>query len=144
MERPFVIWYQRNLVNPLARRFSRFIPGSAVIETVGRNSGLPRRTPVGGRADGSTFWLVSEFGRHSQYVRNIEANPNVRVQVKGRWHTGKATLVDDDDPRERLRSLPTMNSAVVRMVGTRLLTVRIDLDDDHGDIDVIDDRGAPR
>jgi deazaflavin-dependent oxidoreductase (nitroreductase family) len=126
--RPFVIWYQRNLANPLARRLSRFIPGSAVVETVGRHSGLPRRTPVGGRVEGSTFWLVSEFGRHSHYVRNIDANPNVRVQFKGRWHTGKATLVEDDNPRERLRRLPKMNSFLVRMVGTDLMTVRIDLE----------------
>lgn len=129
--RPFVIWYQRHLVNPVYRRTAFFMPGAAVIETTGRVSGLPRRTPVGGRIDGSAFWWVSEFGRHSNYVRNIEADPRVRVQIKGRWHTGTATIVDDDNPRERLSRLPKMNSMMVRMVGSHLLTMRIDLDAPH-------------
>ncbi|MFD9961337.1 nitroreductase/quinone reductase family protein [Amycolatopsis sp. NPDC058986] len=123
-----VLWFQRHLANPISRRVARFLPGEAVLETVGRRSGLPRETPIGGRLEGATFWIVTEFGRQSQYVRNLEAQPRVRLQVKGRWHTGTASIVDDDDPRVRLRKLPWFNSLVVRTVGTNLLTVRVDLD----------------
>jgi deazaflavin-dependent oxidoreductase (nitroreductase family) len=100
----------------------------AVLETTGRVSGLPRRTPVGGRLEGATFWLVSEFGRGAQYVRNLEADPRVRLQVRGRWRTGRAVVVDDDVPLERLRTLPAVNSFFVRLVGPDLLTIRVDLD----------------
>jgi deazaflavin-dependent oxidoreductase (nitroreductase family) len=127
-KRLFVLWCQRRRVNPVARRAARFRPGAAVVETTGRCSGLPRRTPVGGTLEGATFWWVSEFGRRSQYVRNIEADPRVRVQLKGRWYTGTAAPVDDDDPYERLKRLPKSNSAVVRLLGTDLLTMRIHLD----------------
>jgi hypothetical protein len=34
----------------------------------------------------------------------------------------------DDDPRARQRSMRKLNAAVVRAIGTDLLTVRIDLD----------------
>jgi hypothetical protein len=33
-----------------------------------------------------------------------------------------------DDPRARQRTLDPLNAAIVRLVGTELLTVRIDLD----------------
>ncbi len=78
--------FQRR-VNPLLRR----LPGQTLLETTGRVSGLPRRTPVGGRRVGDTFWLVSEFGTRSQYVRNIEADPRVRVRLRGRWYRGRPT-----------------------------------------------------
>ncbi|GAA3230206.1 hypothetical protein GCM10020256_43780 [Streptomyces thermocoprophilus] len=78
---------------------------------------------------GNSFWLVSEFGEKSQYVRNIEADPRVRVRIRGRWHTGTAHLMPDDDPVARLRTLPRLNSMGVRVFGTDLLTVRVDLDD---------------
>lgn len=126
-----VLWLQRHVANPLARRLAPYLPGEAVIETVGRRSGRPRRTPVGGRLEGRTFWIVSEFGRQSQYVRNIDQDPNVRLQLSGRWLTGAATIVDSDDPRLRLKRLPWLNSIVVRAVGTDLLTVRVDLDGDR-------------
>ncbi|MFJ5610064.1 nitroreductase/quinone reductase family protein [Streptomyces sp. NPDC093221] len=126
--RGLVVWGQRWVVNPVARRTAAFTPGAAVVETTGRVSGKPRRTPVGGALEGTTFWWVSEFGRQSQYVRNIEADPRVRVQIKGKWHAGTAALVDDDDPRERLKRLPKFNSAAVRAFGTNLLTMRVDLD----------------
>ncbi|MEU9668485.1 nitroreductase/quinone reductase family protein [Streptomyces bobili] len=110
--------------NPLLRR----LPFQTVIETTGRTSGLPRQTPVGGRRVGNVFWLVSEFGQLSQYVRNIKADPRVRVRIGGRWHAGTAHLLPDDDAVARLRGLPRFNSTAVRALGTNLLTVRVDLD----------------
>ncbi|AJE41169.1 MULTISPECIES: nitroreductase/quinone reductase family protein [Streptomyces] len=116
--------FQRYVANPVTRR----LPLQTVLETTGRVSGLPRATPVGGRRVGDSFWLVSEYGERSQYVRNIRANPRVRVRIRGRWHPGTARLLPDDDPRARLRSLPRMNSTAVRVFGAELLTVRVDLD----------------
>ncbi|MFD0022885.1 nitroreductase/quinone reductase family protein [Streptomyces sp. NPDC058382] len=116
---------QRHVVNPLSRR----MPAQILLETTGRTSGLPRRTPVGGRRSGQEFWLVSEFGERSQYVRNIRADARVRVRIKGRWHRGTAHPLPDDDARARLGTLPGYNSAVVRAVGTDLLSVRVDLTD---------------
>ncbi|MEU8973910.1 nitroreductase/quinone reductase family protein [Streptomyces monashensis] len=117
--------FQRHVANPLNRR----LPFQTLLETTGRTSGLPRRTPVGGRRVGESFWLVSEFGQKAQYVRNIQADPKVRVRLAGRWHHGTAHLLPDDDPRTRLRALPFFNSTVVRAFGTDLLTVRVDLED---------------
>lgn len=62
------------------------------------------------------------------YVRNIKANPAVRVRVGGRWRTGTAHLLPDDDPVQRLGNLPRLNSAMVRLMGSDLLTIRVDLD----------------
>ena len=117
--------FQKRVANPLMRR----LPIQTLLETTGRKSGEPRRTPLGGSKVGNEFWFVSEFGENSQYVKNIKANPNVRVRLRGRWHNGTAHLVPDDDPHERLRSLPQFNSFGVRTFGTNLLTVRVDLTD---------------
>ncbi|BBC34083.1 hypothetical protein SGFS_053770 [Streptomyces graminofaciens] len=117
--------FQRRVANPLTRR----LPLQTVLETTGRKSGLPRRTPLGGRRVGDTFWLVSEYGEKSQYIRNLKADPRVRVRIRGRWHEGTAQVLPDDDPIARLRALPRMNSTAVRLLGERagLLTVRVDL-----------------
>ncbi|MGW0705747.1 nitroreductase/quinone reductase family protein [Streptomyces sp. NPDC002643] len=122
-----VTTFQRRVGNPVLRR----MPLQTVLETTGRKSGLPRRTPVGGRRIGDSFWLVSEFGEQSQYVRNIRANPEVRVRLRGRWHEGTAHPMPEDDPIARLRSLPRFNSAAVRLLGSAsgLMTVRVDLRD---------------
>jgi deazaflavin-dependent oxidoreductase (nitroreductase family) len=117
--------FQRRIVNPVTRR----LPFQTLLETTGRSSGLPRRTPLDGRRIGREFWLVSEHGENSQYVRNIKADPRVRVRIKGRWHHGTAHLLPEDDVHARLRKLPRLNSAAVRMLGTNLLTVRVDLTD---------------
>ncbi|HET7667847.1 MAG TPA: nitroreductase/quinone reductase family protein, partial [Mycobacterium sp.] len=117
--------FQKRVANPLAR----LLPTQTLLETTGRKSGKPRHTPLGGSRVGDQFWLVSEFGEKSQYVKNIKANPNVRVRLNGRWHTGIAHLVPDDDPHERLKSLPKFNSMGVRTWGTDLLTIRVDLTD---------------
>jgi len=128
-KRRVVTWFHRHLANPLMRRLARFIPGQGVIETTGRRSGLPRQTPVGGRLDGASFWLVADHGQQSNYVRNIQANPRVRVRIGSRWLPGTAHLLLDDDPRLRLKQLPRSNSLLVRLLGTDLRTIRVDLDE---------------
>jgi deazaflavin-dependent oxidoreductase (nitroreductase family) len=107
----------------------RLVRGWTLLETTGRNSGLPRRTPVGNGLVDGTFWIVAEHGRKAGYVRNIEADPRVRVLVGGEWRSGTAAILPHDDPRERQRILGRrLNAAFVRLVGTELLTIRIDLD----------------
>ena len=132
---------QRHLLNPpikAAFGVGLIPPGYALLETVGRRSGLPRQTPVGDGLIDETFWIVAEHGRRAAYVRNIEAEPRVRVLVRMQrgvvWRTGTATVLPEDDPYVRQRQLAQislsrrLNGFVVRAVSTDLLTVRIDLD----------------
>ena len=109
-------------------------PGVAMLETVGRRSGRPRTTPVGDGLEGRTFWIVAEHGRSAGYVRNLEANPRVRVKLGGTWRSGTARVLPDDDPRARQRALVRghplrrLNAVAVRGMGIDLLTIRVDLD----------------
>ncbi|MGL6234727.1 MAG: nitroreductase/quinone reductase family protein [Segniliparus sp.] len=116
---------QRHLANPLMRRNA----AQTLLETKGRVSGEPRRTPLGGRVEGASFWFVSEMGYASQYVKNIQADPRVRVRVRGAWRQGTAVLLPEDDAKARLARLPKANSSVVQLLGMSLLTVRVDFDE---------------
>jgi deazaflavin-dependent oxidoreductase (nitroreductase family) len=120
------------LLNPLVKAATNAgvpLPGLVILETIGRKSGEPRRTPVGKAIQGDTLWIVAEHGRRANYVRNIESYPAVRVKVGRRWRTGIAHLMPDDDPVARQQRMPNrMNSVVVRVMGSDLLTVRVELD----------------
>ncbi|HWY00910.1 MAG TPA: nitroreductase family deazaflavin-dependent oxidoreductase [Mycobacterium sp.] len=123
LKRQLVHRVQRLVVNPIGRQLP-----VTMLETTGRKSGQPRRTAVGGKVIDNQFWMVSEHGDHSDYVYNIKANPAVRVRIGGHWRNGAAHLLPNDDARQRLRSLPRLNSTGVRTMGTDLLTIRVDLD----------------
>jgi hypothetical protein len=96
-----------------------------------------RRRYICDGLQGETFWLVAQQGRRADYVRNIQANPRVRVKVRRGWRTGWCSgtaHIVDDDPRERQRILGRGNLArwlcvsASGVIGTSPLTVRIDLD----------------
>jgi deazaflavin-dependent oxidoreductase (nitroreductase family) len=142
MKRRIVHILQKYLFNPPVKfvfAIGLAMPGRALLETMGRTSGKPRRVPVGIGLVGKQFWIVAEHGQNAAYVRNIVDNPRVRMKLRdglrARWHTGTAHVLPDDDPHERQRWLATQvpgsasNAAAVRFFGTQLLTVRIDLDD---------------
>src|SRR5215471_6852225 len=141
MKHRIVHTLQKYFLNPpikLALASGLPLPGYALLETTGRKTGKPRRTPVGDGQVGNQFWIVAEHGMKAGYVRNIKHNPHVRLKLrKGlrtRWHTGTAHLLPDDDPRARQRwladQLPSSagNARAVRLFGTELLSIRIDLD----------------
>ena len=120
------------IVNPLVRPLAeRGILGRSVsiLETTGRKSGQARRTPVGNGLRGDQFWIVTEHGYAAAYVKNIQADPRVRVNVRGSWRSGTAHILPDDDPMERMRWLKRpMNDSAVRAIGTQQLVIRVDLD----------------
>ena len=120
------------MFNPPIRALAArgLVPGVALLETTGRRSGQPRRTPVsnGLQRGTNTFWIVAEMGRKAGYVRNIEAHARVRIRVRGRWRAGTAHVLEDEDPRARLRSIPRLNATGVRALGADLLVVRVDLE----------------
>jgi deazaflavin-dependent oxidoreductase (nitroreductase family) len=132
---------QSRVVNPLVRLafwLGLPDPGDALLETTGRRTGEPRLTPVCDGLDGNTFWLLAQRGRDADWVRNIEANPRVRVKPRSRrptgWRSGTAHVVEDDDPGERQRILSRGNPwrrlclSTSAAMATDPLTVRIDLD----------------
>jgi deazaflavin-dependent oxidoreductase (nitroreductase family) len=132
---------QTSVVNPLIRLAFRIgvpDPGDALLETTGRRTGKPRLTPVCDGLEGGAFWLLAQRGRDADWVRNIEADPRVRVKLRSRrphtWRSGTARILVDDDPRERQRILgrgkPWRRLCLSSSgsLATDLLTVRIDLD----------------
>ncbi len=125
MKRRIVHALQKYLFNPPIKvlfAIGLVRPGYALLETTGRKTGKPRRTPVGDGRIGGQFWIVAEHGMKAGYVLNIAHNPRT------------AHLLPEDDPRERQRWLAAQvpgsagNARLVRLFGTQLLTVRIDLD----------------
>jgi deazaflavin-dependent oxidoreductase (nitroreductase family) len=139
---------QQRLVNPIvlaAWKLGIPPPGDALLETTGRRTGQPRWTPVCDGIDGRTFWLVAQRGRRADWVRNIEANPRVRVKLASwphtSWRSGTAHILDDDDPDDRQRMISWANMArrlcisASRALDTSPVTVRIDLDADSSNVE---------
>lgn len=133
--------FQRWVLNPIVRAlFAVGINplGLVLLETRGRRTGQRRRVPVGNGRAGDDFWIIAEHGMRAGYVRNIRADPRVRVRlrvgVRYRWLTGEATVLPDDDPLARQRRiirghpLRAFNAMNVRVLGADLVTVRIRLD----------------
>jgi deazaflavin-dependent oxidoreductase (nitroreductase family) len=141
MKHRIIHFVQKYLLNPPIKLL--FVlglapPGYVLLETIGRKTGKPRRTPVGNGRVGEQFWIIAEHGMQAGYARNMQKNPRVRLKLRQgwryRWHSGTAQFLPEDDPRERQSwlacQLPgsSSNAAAVRLFGTDLLTVRIDLD----------------
>jgi deazaflavin-dependent oxidoreductase (nitroreductase family) len=126
-----VLRLQKYLLNPPTKLavFLGLVPGHALIETTGRKTGKRRRTVVGVHQEGGSLWVVAEQGRHAGYVRNVEANPHVRIRLRGKWRPATGHLLPEDDPVARVASFGRDRHArLVTSMGTSLLTVRFDLD----------------
>ena len=125
-------WLTTKVVNPGVRALIErglFPRGWALLETTGRKSGLPRRTPVGNGKRGDVFWIVTEHGHHADYVKNIKKDPRVRVKIGRDWYSGTAHILEDDNPYARLRWLKRpVNDSMLLAVGTQQLVIRVDLD----------------
>lgn len=108
-----------------------WLPGWIVLETTGRRTGVVRRTPVGGRMVDGSVWIVAADPGQAGYVRNLEADPRVRVRIRGRWRTGRAELVPDDDSRRRMFRINPLNGLFIAIAGRDHLTIRVRVEGDR-------------
>jgi len=121
---------QRYLVNPPAKAavWCGLVPGFVLVETIGRRSGKRRRNVVGMHVEAGTGWVIAEHGRHAGYVNNLEAHPDVRIRMRGRWRPAHAHIRDDDDAQARLEAFSRRaHEAAVRRFATDLLTIQFEL-----------------
>ncbi len=131
-------WTEKHLLNPPARlglRLGLAPRHFVLLETKGRTSGRRRQTPVGGARLDDAFWVVAEHGTGCAYVKNLMAEPSVRVKIRRTWHSGRATVLSEDDPMVRHRRIIKANGWVGRADGvffraaaTTPVSVRIELD----------------
>jgi len=94
-------WFTRNVFNRAVAGLTRLgisVMGSRVLESTGRTSGLPRRTPVNLlKLDGKEY-LVSPRG-HGQWVRNVRAADGRLALLLGRKrHEYIGRELPPDDP----------------------------------------------
>ncbi|KIH98850.1 nitroreductase [Streptomonospora alba] len=79
-----------------------------ILTTTGRTSGEPRSTPLIYRTDGDAYVVVASYGGapdHPQWYKNLQADPQVRVQVKAEEFRARARTAT---PGEKSRLWPYM------------------------------------
>lgn len=138
-KRRIVNGFEKRLQNPVIKRCLQIgipmpAPWGALLETVGNKTGKIRRNPVIRSQIGNEFWIIAEHGHKNDYVRNLKANPEVRIKIGRTWRSGRAQIIEDDDCKARARWLAHELRGWARLdpwaaiFWTEPLTVRVDLD----------------
>ncbi|CAO5160640.1 F420H(2)-dependent quinone reductase MT1299 [Frankia sp. AiPs1] len=74
-----------------------------LLTTTGRKSGQPRTTALIFARDGDDFLVVASMGgapKHPLWYRNLLADPNAEIQVRGeKFKVRASTASDEDKPR---------------------------------------------
>ncbi len=93
----------------------------------GRKSGLPRQAVlevIEHEAETDTFYVVSGFGRQSQWFKNVKADPEVTIQVGPRLLEARAEVLDEQASGNKLvdyaRRHPFAAQALTRALGYEL------------------------
>ena len=98
-------WFFRAPVMLYRIGLGRLMFGQVMLTTVGRKSGQPRRAVVDllkHDAATDTYYVVSAYGGGSDWYRNLEANPAVKVQARGRRFSARAATLPPDEAEEVL------------------------------------------
>ncbi len=105
-----------------------------LLTTTGRKTGLARTTPLQYELIDGVYHIGAVFGTRTDWVRNIQANPLVRVQVKNDCFTAKAAVFTDPEEiadfiEYRLEKHPRMIGAIMHLDGFKSKPSRQELVD---------------
>lgn len=102
------------------------MPMQLLLTTAGRKSGQPRQAVVDVlRHDAATdtYYVASAYGAHSDWYRNLQANPAVCVQVRRRKFPARATTLPQEEAEQVLldhwRHHRLYSRAALRLVGLK-------------------------
>jgi deazaflavin-dependent oxidoreductase (nitroreductase family) len=99
-------WFTKRVFNPLVARLTGAgvsLAGSRVLEVRGRKSGEWRRTPVNPLDFEGSRYLVAPRG-HTQWVKNLRADPAGRLRVGRRVDPFTAVELRDAEKAPLLRA----------------------------------------
>ena len=102
-----------------------------LLTTRGRKTGLPRTTGLNYLVDGAVTYVVSGSGSSSDWLRNLQADPCVRVQVGRRRFAALAEIITDPVEQRRILTLwaeQSMRAAPPAVVRNMLRRVGFDYD----------------
>ena len=99
------------IVEPMIRAgvgSPRFVPsGFIVLETIGRQSGARRRSPLAATRIGAHVVVGTFRGDRSQWVRNLAAQPFTRYWLAGRARDSRAFVLHQGKRFRTPKSLPS-------------------------------------
>ncbi len=75
------------------------------LTTVGRVTGRPHTIEIWFALHGTTAYLLAGGGDRSDWVRNVAADPQVRVRIADRTVDADARVVRDADEADRARRM---------------------------------------
>src|SRR5205809_5262717 len=85
--------------------FAALPPGGfGVLTTTGRRTGKTRRRCVRAIRRGDKAFLVSIGGERAAWLKNVRADPSVRLRIRGGRFGGVARDVRDEAEREEART----------------------------------------
>ena len=127
----------KGLNTHLAANYKRVIGPTRIVmllTTTGRKSGLPRVTPLQYEQVDGDYYIASARGTQADWFKNIQADPNVHVQIKEQEFDALAEPITDpnriaDFIELRLQRHPVMIRLIMHLVdGVPLRYSRADME----------------
>lgn len=75
------------------------------LQTTGRSSGRPRTIEIWFATDGERIYLLAGGRDRAHWVRNLRADPRVRVRIGGRTLIGRAQVIEGEERATPARRL---------------------------------------
>lgn len=72
------------------------------LTTTGRRSGRPHQVEMWFALEDGRLYMLSGAGGGSDWVRNIRANPSVRIRVDGTERDGNGRVIEPDTAEDAL------------------------------------------
>lgn len=73
------------------------------LTTIGRRTGSRREVEIWFVADGERLYVLAEHFHKTQWVKNIDRNPRVRIRLRDREFPATARILDQEADRDTWR-----------------------------------------
>jgi deazaflavin-dependent oxidoreductase (nitroreductase family) len=100
--------FYHKLSNIFIAPWFRILPapkGFAFITVTGRRSGKPRGRPIRAIRKNGTLYAVVILGERSDWLRNVRAQPQVRIKLGGRTRPATVRELPDGPEREKAATM---------------------------------------
>jgi deazaflavin-dependent oxidoreductase (nitroreductase family) len=99
-----------------------------LLEHIGRKSGLSRNAVlevIRYDSEQDAYYVVSGFGRSSDWYQNITLHPEVRIQIGRQWMRAHAEILPSDTASKEILDYAARYPRTFRVLAERLLGVQV-------------------